>query len=172
LSQRHTSEDSLPMGLYVCILPKRGAFWMRGIKQQETTRRSKHKSWKRLGWSGSLTLGNCAVGGALDGCQKNSSLVHIWELYFECLPYNVDVQGTPWPVRQEPLDLSRFLLSAPCGEYQWLKGWWEGAGGKQPVSRGVYGAAGWLRSRKWYRFSSDLTLELPTGQDYSGLWAS
>ena len=110
--------------------------------------------------------------GALAGCQKNSSLVHTWDLYFECLPYNVDVQVTPWPVRQEPLDLSIFLLSAPCGEYQWLKGWWEGAGGKQPVSRGVYGAAGWLRSRKWYRFSSDLTLELPVGQDYSGLWAS
>lgn len=61
MSQWHTSEENLAMGIFACILSKRDAFWMQGSKQQETTKSSKHKVWKRLSWSVSLTLENCVV---------------------------------------------------------------------------------------------------------------
>ena len=100
MSQWHTSEDSLPMGLCVCILPKRGAFWMRGTKQQETTRRSKHKSWKRLGWSGiGYQLGFCMILATSEGVGCNCSL-HILlpqvALLVSC-PLDVTVKNyRPW----------------------------------------------------------------------------
>lgn len=74
MGQWHTSEKSLVFSLYASILSKRDTFWMRGIQTARDHKEIQAQGWKRLNWSGPLTLGNCAIGGSLLDAWETQTL--------------------------------------------------------------------------------------------------
>lgn len=145
----------------LCLYSTQGeCFLDEGIQTARTTRRSKH-TWKRLSWSRSLTWGNCNWR-TLVGHLKHPHLVLMGELYLNVCPTDsIDGQGAPWPVRQEMHASSISLFS-----------WWRGLRARRLVRMRRKEIA-WVQpmfsltegKAVGEGLRSDLTLELPIGQD-------